>query len=485
MGCNEFQIKAGYNSRRFPLYFDDAAADLTYQPDVYEIVGELARVAGVRTIVDLGCGNASKLLSLRPTFQTIGVDIGRNLEGCRKAEPACEWVSVDLEKQVIDDGQWASWAPAVIVCADVIEHLIDPSKLLESVLNGLNRGCLAVFSTPDRDLVRGEADMGPPANPHHVREWSAIEFARLMSSAGFRILRHGHTRNNDRDQKLTTITTIVSGVSVPEALRQGIVDPSVFSHIAVNVPVELLARRPLSEVTIVIKTFERPSCCARLVDSIRMFYPEVPVLVADDSAAPQEIAGARCYALPFDSGLAAGRNVLLEAVQTKYFVLCDDDFVFTPETKIEVFLNLLEQFGLDIVGGHLRLGSAIQTHHGLLDVKDGCLIKRPGNRGRYVSHEECDVVLNFFGAKTTSVRAIGGWDSRLKLCEHALFFLRAKDRLKVADTHLVLADHVQLQEDDYVQYRRRALQFFFRYCRDYGIERLIEMDGTEIVGPSL
>ena len=48
----------------------------------------------------------------------------------------------------------------------------------------------------------------------------------------------------------------------------------------------------------------------------------------------------------FDTGVSKGRNILINNVKTKYFVLCDDDFIFTKQTNL---LHMKEQ--LDILGG--------------------------------------------------------------------------------------------------------------------------------------
>ena len=41
-------------------------------------------------------------------------------------------------------------------------------------------------------------------------------------------------------------------------------------------------------------------------------------------------------------GLSAGRNALVEACTTKYFVLLDDDVFFTASTRLELMLEVLE-----------------------------------------------------------------------------------------------------------------------------------------------
>ena len=44
--------------------------------------------------------------------------------------------------------------------------------------------------------------------------------------------------------------------------------------------------RHLDNVTIVIKTFERAKSVRMLMESLRLFYPFVPVIVIDDSREP-------------------------------------------------------------------------------------------------------------------------------------------------------------------------------------------------------
>ena len=70
----------------------------------------------------------------------------------------------------------------VIVCSDVIEHLVDPDELLDYI-KAISYKYL-ILSTPDRDLVYKPSDEGcngPPANEAHVREWNYQEFDEYIS----------------------------------------------------------------------------------------------------------------------------------------------------------------------------------------------------------------------------------------------------------------------------------------------------------------
>src|SRR5688572_17702562 len=84
-----------------------------------------------------------------------------------------------------------------------------------------------------------------------------------------------------------------------------------------------------------------------------------PALIADDSREPYRDRMLRDFGaivtdyvnLPFDAGSSAGRNVLLRLVQTPYFLLCEDDFVFDVRTDVRRLRKLLEDTKLDLAGG--------------------------------------------------------------------------------------------------------------------------------------
>ena len=107
------------------------------------------------------------------------------------------------------------------------------------------------------------------------------------------------------------------------------------------------------DITILVKTYEREESLNRLVASIRRFYPRIPVIVVDDSAAPLDPKpeGVTRYVHEaHDSlGLAGGRNLGLRLVETEYVVVCDDDMVFGDKTDLRRMLDALRTTRFDIV----------------------------------------------------------------------------------------------------------------------------------------
>lgn len=186
----------------------------------------------------------------------------------------------------------------------------------------------------------------------------------------------------------------------------------------------------LGELTVLVKTFERPRVLRRLVASIRRFYPRLTVLVVDDSREPTALEGVETLKLPFDSGLSAGRKAGLERVATRYFLLLDDDFVFFRETLLAPAIAAMEKHSeIDILGGEVIDLPFYSTH----DYRAGGLyptpsesLRRPGTLvGGLPAYDQ---VANFFIGRTERVRLVD-WDPALRIMEHADFFTRAKGKL--------------------------------------------------------
>lgn len=221
MTATNFFIKPGYRTRSQPAYFADIHDDgVIWQPEVYPLAATLAYQYECRYIIDIGCGRARKLVALHPQFEIIGLDFGSNLEYCRTQYPFGKWIEVDLENYAGTDIPPEILSNAVVVNSDVIECLVDPTKLMQLIRTYLVHAKVALISTPERDLERGYQDMGPPANPTHVREWNRIELTALLSSEGLRPAYCGLTMSNDKDKLRKTSLAVIPGSSLnPSEVR--------------------------------------------------------------------------------------------------------------------------------------------------------------------------------------------------------------------------------------------------------------------------
>ncbi|MGH3017152.1 MAG: glycosyltransferase family 2 protein [Gaiellaceae bacterium] len=107
------------------------------------------------------------------------------------------------------------------------------------------------------------------------------------------------------------------------------------------------------DVTVVVKTFERPEALKRLLASVRRLYERVQIVVVDDSGqrldpVPSKIA--TYVHEPYNTvGAAGGRNLGLRHVETPYVLVCDDDMVFERRTDLGRMLHALESTSFDVV----------------------------------------------------------------------------------------------------------------------------------------
>ena len=183
----------------------------------------------------------------------------------------------------------------------------------------------------------------------------------------------------------------------------------------------------ITQLSALIKTFERPVVLNRLMDSILRLYPMLHVIVVDDSRQPGPVAGVQTVIMPYDTGVAAGRREGLRHVLTKYVLVLDDDFVLHRRTNLGVALDLMEcHEEIDIMGGRvLNLPFYTST-----DYSKAKLFPTEANPtvpvGSVVGGLPVyDKVANFFLARTERLRLVN-WDPALKRIEHADFFTRAK-----------------------------------------------------------
>jgi SAM-dependent methyltransferase/chromosome segregation ATPase len=208
-----FSLPPRYVSRARPEYHhEDSVAEsgVTWQPEVYELAGEFAKARSLNTVVDIGCGSGLKLEAI-DVQRRVGVDFGPNLDWCREHHSWGEWIEADFETEDLRKIEPLLGPDTVVICADVVEHLVDPDPLIQLWRKAYNAGSLVITSTPDRVRVRGADHMGPPGNPAHVREWQLDEYISLLKSRRLPVTAAGWTIDNDRDRQLMTIVTVHDG----------------------------------------------------------------------------------------------------------------------------------------------------------------------------------------------------------------------------------------------------------------------------------
>lgn len=206
-----YYLPSGYKIRLRNKNFLDEPSKLLYQPLVYRLAIYIARRAGIKTIIDIGCGSGLKLAEVSNEFQIIGIDSSEVKPLFLEIVPGAGWIECDLNKSMPELSK-EMLDSSVVICADVIEHLANPDRLAQYLSYVSKNAPFVLISTPDRDRVRGWLHNGPPDNPCHSMEWGQSEFLRYLRYSGFseRIL-YGHTINTDFHRVNSTLL-VIAGV---------------------------------------------------------------------------------------------------------------------------------------------------------------------------------------------------------------------------------------------------------------------------------
>jgi SAM-dependent methyltransferase len=162
-----------------------------HQYHVYKYAAEIIREKNIKSLIDVGCGPASKLVSINkenPNLSIKGVDQNDAITYCQKTHGFGQWFVDDFENpnQELPIGK-----ADLVISSDVIEHVLDPDKLLDYCKSKLNDGGYMLLSTPDRHRLHSPQNLSP-TNKDHVREWSLDEFAKYIESRHYDILNHCH-----------------------------------------------------------------------------------------------------------------------------------------------------------------------------------------------------------------------------------------------------------------------------------------------------
>lgn len=126
---------------------------------MYPQAAAFAVRVGATRIVDVGCGSGKKLSQLRRRFPHDRHRYGSNLEACRERYPESEWLAHDLDS---DERLRGETAGAVLICSDVIKHVVRPDNLLRKLRAAVARAHAIVLSMPDRNLRWGLATTDHP-----------------------------------------------------------------------------------------------------------------------------------------------------------------------------------------------------------------------------------------------------------------------------------------------------------------------------------
>jgi hypothetical protein len=195
--------------RRLPS--DAAARDYmdVHLPRLVRTMTLVPKPAGVRRALELG-----SYMQMTPALYTLcgypevrGADFGQLGRSVRKSvtlasgEFTCDVDLFDAERDRFPypDGQFS-----LVLCCEMLEirRVLEPGgKILLTTPNCAGLTCIAnVLDGRDNPQVYSRYSRAKPDDPPHVREYTALEIAGLMSAAGFKTEQLFTERIEGRDQ---------------------------------------------------------------------------------------------------------------------------------------------------------------------------------------------------------------------------------------------------------------------------------------------
>lgn len=180
----QYHIKAGYRHRLDNDYFDAPSGGDAWQREVYEAAAKEARETSAQVVYDIGCGSGRKLMQHFSHLRTVGFDVAETVRKLDQAFPDRTWRESSFADTVDEPAD-------IVICADVVEHVPNPNQLMDFLAR--MKFSRLYLSTPERTLVYGFDQSGPPTNPAHCREWRMDEF-RAYVEKWFQI--DSHTISN-------------------------------------------------------------------------------------------------------------------------------------------------------------------------------------------------------------------------------------------------------------------------------------------------
>ncbi len=156
------------------------------------ILADLER-RGVKTVLDLGCGNGILTNRLAQAgYDVIGVDVSvSGIEMARRNYPGVTFELGDLNQPMPDEltGRFDA-----VVAVEVIEHLLLPRRLLASAVAALRPGGMFLLTTPYHGYLKNLAlalvnkfdfHWHPLRDYGHVKFFSRRTILELVGEFGF------------------------------------------------------------------------------------------------------------------------------------------------------------------------------------------------------------------------------------------------------------------------------------------------------------
>lgn len=180
-----YNIDKNYIINKDSGHHDDTPYTEEGQKEVYLYAKVIMENNNFKKVSDVGCGSAYKLIKYLGGYETVGYEVEPVLSKLKDKYPDRLWIDSGVPEKTFDGKIFDC---DLVICADVIEHIIDPDILLNYLKQFKTK--YLIISTPCRFVLCNDKKLssyykhsfnGPPVNGAHVREWTFDEFKKYLS----------------------------------------------------------------------------------------------------------------------------------------------------------------------------------------------------------------------------------------------------------------------------------------------------------------
>ena len=155
----------------------------------FQMLGkELERLCPTKSkILDVGCGNGDFLFNLSEGWERFGIELGKN-----RAQMATKRARADVRADLIENVDFPNNYFDCITMFALIEHLLQPSQVLNKIHDLLKPGGIILVMTGDRTskkALREKSDWYLYAPIEHFHFFSRESLKKILNDTGFDVLK--------------------------------------------------------------------------------------------------------------------------------------------------------------------------------------------------------------------------------------------------------------------------------------------------------
>lgn len=154
-----------------------------FQIPVYADARAFIVELGIKSVLDIGCGNPQKLKAYMHPFidDIVGLDLQDVVD---KIKETCgTWIGCDLNDGDVD----LKRTFGLIIAADVIEHLKNRIGLFDVIKRHADDSTIIIISTPEKASIQANTGINPH-NLNHEIEYTKNEMQTMIKQNGLNVV---------------------------------------------------------------------------------------------------------------------------------------------------------------------------------------------------------------------------------------------------------------------------------------------------------